>query len=66
MLQEVAEGSRLIHLSVAQEILASCLAMVEGEEHRLYHIADIDKGDVLLFVTNSEIYMLIDAFAIMK
>ena len=58
---EIAERGRLIHLAVAQEILAARLSFFTGKKHGLNHILHIDKGDVLLLVAHSEVAVLLDA-----
>jgi len=58
----VAERAALVHVAVGKEIFAPRHAAVEGEEHGLHHIVNIDKGDVLPLVAHAEIDMPLDAF----
>ena len=58
---EVAEGRRLIHLSVAEEVLAARLSFLQSQEDGLHHVGDIDEGDVLTLKADCEVRVLLDA-----
>ncbi len=58
---EVAEGRRLIHLPIAEEVLASRLSFLQGQEDGLHHVGDIDEGDVLTLEAYGEVRVLLDA-----
>ena len=61
MVEQVAECARLVHLAVTQEVLASVLTVLDGEEHGLHHILHVDEGDVLRLVAHAEVGVLLDA-----
>ena len=48
-------------MSIAEEVLASCLTFLQGEEDGLYYIEDIDESQVLLLKAYCEVNMLTDA-----
>ena len=60
-MNQIAEGGALIYQSVAQEVLASVLALLESQEHGLHHILHIHKGDVLTLIAHGEITVALDA-----
>lgn len=66
VVKQVAECFRLIYFSVAEEVFASVLTMVEGKEYSLHHILNVYESDVLTLEAYREIDVLLDAFAIRK
>jgi len=58
---EVAEGRRQVHLAVAEEVTTPRAPMLQGQEHSLDDVSDIDEGDVLLTEADGEVGMCFDA-----
>ena len=62
MVEQVAESFRLIYFSIAEEVFATVLAVVEGQEDSLYDVLHVYERDVLALEANGEVDVLTDAF----
>src|SRR3712207_535454 len=61
LIDVIAEVATLVDIAIAQEILASVHAMVEGQENGLHHIFHINESDVLPTEAHREIHMALHA-----
>ena len=54
-MDELAECSTLIDLSVREEVFPAVLSFLKGKEDVLHHVLHIDEGDVLLAIAHSKV-----------